>query len=180
MRTSQSLSFFIRQLRPTARSLLQTRPLLCHSLSPYAPGRNLVHHSKPLRSPTSTLNILSTPYSTTTQTQGGLLTQKAPPGASFAPDKHPADSSSPSSPAEPAIVETHDTKAFTAKVQTQRPSYQIHFTCKPCGFRSAHEISKHGYHSGSILVTCPSCTNRHVISDHLKVCTPCPFLSRPF
>ena len=51
----------------------------------------------------------------------------------------------------------------------KRPSYQLTFTCKPCDHRSSHEISKHGYHAGTVLITCPQCKNRHVISDHLRV-----------
>ena len=51
----------------------------------------------------------------------------------------------------------------------QEPSYQLTFTCKPCGDRSAHVITKHGYHKGTILIKCPTCANRHVISDHLKI-----------
>lgn len=51
----------------------------------------------------------------------------------------------------------------------QEPSYQITFTCKPCGDRSTHMITKHGYHKGSILIKCPTCSNRHVISDHLHI-----------
>ena len=51
----------------------------------------------------------------------------------------------------------------------KRPSYQLTFTCKPCQTRSSHEISKQGYHYGTVLITCPNCKNRHVISDHLKV-----------
>lgn len=47
--------------------------------------------------------------------------------------------------------------------------YQLSFTCKPCSNRSQHSISKQGYHKGSILITCPSCRNRHVISDHLNI-----------
>jgi mitochondrial protein import protein ZIM17 len=39
----------------------------------------------------------------------------------------------------------------------------------PCGERSSHKISKQGYHHGSVLITCPSCRNRHVISDHLQI-----------
>jgi ribosomal protein S27E len=49
------------------------------------------------------------------------------------------------------------------------PSYAMVFTCKKCSERSAHKISKQGYHSGTVLVTCPGCKNRHLISDHLKV-----------
>lgn len=43
------------------------------------------------------------------------------------------------------------------------------FTCKPCGERSSHRISKQGYHSGTVLIKCPSCSNRHIISDHLGI-----------
>ena len=51
----------------------------------------------------------------------------------------------------------------------KRPSYQLTFTCKPCLERSTHDISKQGYHNGTVLITCPKCKNKHVISDHLKV-----------
>ncbi|OJJ45412.1 hypothetical protein ASPZODRAFT_31224, partial [Penicilliopsis zonata CBS 506.65] len=51
----------------------------------------------------------------------------------------------------------------------QEPAYQISFTCKPCGHRSSHRMSKHGYHRGTVLIQCPSCQNRHVISDHLGI-----------
>ncbi len=52
---------------------------------------------------------------------------------------------------------------------TDQPAYELSFTCKPCLFRSTHRVTKHGYHHGTVLVTCPSCKNRHVIADHLKV-----------
>ena len=48
-------------------------------------------------------------------------------------------------------------------------AYELTFTCRPCLTRSTHKISKQGYHKGSVLITCPNCKNRHVISDHLKV-----------
>ncbi|EAW06553.1 DNL-type zinc finger protein [Aspergillus clavatus NRRL 1] len=51
----------------------------------------------------------------------------------------------------------------------QEPTYQITFTCKPCGNRSSHRMSKHGYHKGTVVIRCPSCHNRHVISDHLNI-----------
>lgn len=58
------------------------------------------------------------------------------------------------------------------KIRTRTPEklvYKMTFTCKPCSARSTHEVSKQGYHHGSVLITCPDCKNRHVISDHLKV-----------
>lgn len=30
-------------------------------------------------------------------------------------------------------------------------------------------MSKHGYHKGTVLIRCPNCLNRHVISDHLGI-----------
>lgn len=51
----------------------------------------------------------------------------------------------------------------------KKPAYRLRFTCKPCGVRSGHYISKQGYHNGTVLITCPHCKNRHIISDHLKV-----------
>ncbi|KAJ5949203.1 hypothetical protein N7454_000787 [Penicillium verhagenii] len=48
-------------------------------------------------------------------------------------------------------------------------AYQITFTCKPCGERSSHRMSKQGYHRGTVLIQCPSCQNRHVMSDHLGI-----------
>ncbi|KAI1204248.1 DNL zinc finger-domain-containing protein [Annulohypoxylon truncatum] len=47
--------------------------------------------------------------------------------------------------------------------------YQLTFTCVPCNSRSTHEVSKTGYHYGSVLITCPECRNRHIISDHLNI-----------
>lgn len=47
------------------------------------------------------------------------------------------------------------------------PSYELTFTCKPCRHRSTHNVTKRGYHHGAVLITCPGCKNRHVISDHL-------------
>ncbi|KAB5580189.1 DNL zinc finger-domain-containing protein [Coniochaeta sp. 2T2.1] len=49
------------------------------------------------------------------------------------------------------------------------PQYELTFTCVPCDTRSTHKVSKQGYHHGSVLIACPSCKNRHVISDHLKI-----------
>ncbi|KAG0137601.1 DNL zinc finger-domain-containing protein [Tuber indicum] len=53
--------------------------------------------------------------------------------------------------------------------QPDKPSYQLTFTCRPCTHRSSHHISKQAYHAGSVLITCPGCSTRHVITDHLKI-----------
>ena len=56
-----------------------------------------------------------------------------------------------------------------ARPEANPAYYQLSFTCVPCGHRSHHNVSKQGYHTGSVLITCPSCRNRHVISDHLDI-----------
>ncbi|EON63773.1 hypothetical protein W97_03001 [Coniosporium apollinis CBS 100218] len=43
------------------------------------------------------------------------------------------------------------------------------FTCARCKTRSTHRVSKQGYYHGTVLITCPGCKNRHLISDHLKI-----------
>ncbi|KAH7419760.1 DNL zinc finger-domain-containing protein [Cadophora sp. MPI-SDFR-AT-0126] len=54
-------------------------------------------------------------------------------------------------------------------VPPPKPEYEMTFTCTPCSTRSTHRVSKQGYHKGSVLITCPECKNRHVISDHLGI-----------
>ncbi|KAK9477881.1 DNL zinc finger-domain-containing protein [Lipomyces japonicus] len=47
--------------------------------------------------------------------------------------------------------------------------YNITFTCKVCSNRSSHFMSHQAYHNGTVLIKCPSCNNRHLIADHLKI-----------
>lgn len=60
-------------------------------------------------------------------------------------------------------------RAQDPNARADEPSYQLSFTCKPCLYRSSHRVTKHGYHHGTVLVTCPSCKSRHIIADHLKI-----------
>ncbi|KAF1979793.1 zf-DNL-domain-containing protein [Bimuria novae-zelandiae CBS 107.79] len=51
----------------------------------------------------------------------------------------------------------------------QVPAYELTFTCKACSTRSSHRVSQQGYHHGTVLISCPGCKNRHLISDHMKI-----------
>lgn len=73
-----------------------------------------------------------------------------------------------------AEIDAKEALMGTPTGESERPEfkpayYQLSFTCVPCGHRSHHNVSKQGYHKGSTLITCPSCRNRHVISDHLNI-----------
>ncbi|KAI1775657.1 DNL zinc finger-domain-containing protein [Hypoxylon cercidicola] len=74
----------------------------------------------------------------------------------------------PRSPA-PSATASSSSSSETKSRKLLEPHYELTFTCVPCGDRSTHIISKQGYHKGSVLITCPSCRNRHVISDHLNI-----------
>lgn len=80
------------------------------------------------------------------------------------PAPKPSTSPKPSASAESLGLQT----PRPSRVESQ-PHYRLSFTCGPCHTPSTHNISKQGYHHGSVLVTCPSCRNRHVISDHLNI-----------
>ncbi|KAK3947740.1 DNL zinc finger-domain-containing protein [Pseudoneurospora amorphoporcata] len=90
----------------------------------------------------------------------------------------PRPRSQPASPAEPqSLPSDHQLPSGQqeqAEQQAKRdisqvPQYELTFTCIPCDHRSKHKVSKQGYHYGSVLISCPNCRNRHVISDHLKI-----------
>ncbi|CAK7271300.1 hypothetical protein SEPCBS57363_004546 [Sporothrix epigloea] len=76
-------------------------------------------------------------------------------------------------PAEiPAIAQTSSSDSASATSASESglaPHYELTFTCKPCGTRSSHKVTKQGYHQGSVLIACPECRNRHIISDHLGI-----------
>ncbi|KAK7425676.1 hypothetical protein QQZ08_007894 [Neonectria magnoliae] len=67
------------------------------------------------------------------------------------------------------VLNDNAPKSEGPRPQSKPAYYQLSFTCIPCGHRSHHNVSRQGYHKGSTLITCPSCRNRHVISDHLDI-----------
>ncbi|OHF03571.1 DNL zinc finger [Colletotrichum orchidophilum] len=69
----------------------------------------------------------------------------------------------------PKAVREAEAKTPAQMRMETSPHYQLDFTCVPCDTRSRHKVSKQGYHHGSVLITCPSCRNRHIISDHLGI-----------
>lgn len=71
-----------------------------------------------------------------------------------------------SAPSQPAA----STNAPESRLDREQvPSYELTFTCNVCKTRSSHRLSKQGYHHGTVLISCPDCKNRHLISDHLKI-----------
>lgn len=143
MNASQSISLLIRSFRPASRpsSLLRTT------------ARPLIHRPPPTWRPHRSIAAFTT----------------SPTAIPPQPDT-PTDSSASSSPLSEAQRQYHTTKSKPpSEKATKIPSYQLTFTCKPCLTRSSHEFSKRAYHKGSVLITCPGCKNKHVISDHLKV-----------
>ncbi|KAL4736137.1 DNL zinc finger-domain-containing protein [Aspergillus similis] len=87
------------------------------------------------------------------------------------PVRYISDSSPPQPLTDRSATAEEDAKAAEDNRlrREQEPAYQLSFTCKPCGERSSHRVSKHGYHRGTVLIQCPSCKNRHVISDNLGI-----------
>ena len=90
-------------------------------------------------------------------------------------DKQQSDSASSQAQTKPLTDRNDDEstaaerKAKVEALKQEQPSYQLTFTCAKCLDRSTHRISKQGYHHGTVLVTCPGCKNKHLISDHLGV-----------
>ena len=147
MSTAQIVNTLIRAIRPASRSLAirhaQARPLYQSPPPLWQPkGLHAAFTTSPAPIPpqSDTSTNTSTSHSPSTQ---GLQHQK------------------------PSQARTqHEPTSLGAR---KEPTYQLTFTCKPCMHRSSHEITKLGYHHGAVLITCPECKNKHVISDHLKV-----------
>ena len=145
MKADNTLSAIFRQLRPALR---QPRPAYLHPrpLSQLAPLR---HPRFPRTSITPKRGTTKIPF----------------PLHSLQTRRISGSTSAPSS----AVAQSPDYPKDTQITPEKPPAYELTFTCKPCKHRSTHRITKQGYHKGTVLITCPECSNRHLISDHLKV-----------
>lgn len=139
MKTDQTLSIIFRQPRPFLRQ-------------PHSVSRALSQIA-PLRHPTP-------PY-----TRKRSIPILPFPSHSLQTRRVSDSTSAPSS----AVAQSPDYPSNIQSPPAKAPAYELTFTCKPCQHRSTHNISKQGYHKGSVLITCPGCSNRHIMSDHLKV-----------
>ena len=153
MRRALNLIYPIRHVWPspclsqTIRSSLRARPQTHRSLP-----------SQALQLRISCAAFTTSPTAIPPHNEGSIASSPS----SDSPLSIPAIASSP-----PATFP--EASSGSSSEPIKRPSYQLTFTCKPCLERSTHDVSKQGYHNGTVLITCPKCKNKHVISDHLKV-----------
>jgi protein import protein ZIM17 len=54
------------------------------------------------------------------------------------------------------------------KPKSKRDRFELQFTCKMCGTRNVHLISRHAYTKGTVIATCPGCNATHLIADNLN------------
>lgn len=119
------------------------------------------HRGYPLRAPLPSRARLPQPF---------IANTIAARAAHSIPRPSPSQASQTSQPKPKKHSHTGDApKSEGVRPELKPDYYQLSFTCVPCGHRSHHNVSKQGYHRGSTLITCPSCRNRHVISDHLDI-----------
>ncbi|KAJ4352974.1 hypothetical protein N0V95_003767 [Ascochyta clinopodiicola] len=109
--------------------------------------------------PAASKRLVHTPRTSTFIRPSPILSRAALPSAAR------FESSSATSPQKNTSTQAPETRLDREQV----PSYELTFTCNVCKTRSSHRLSKQGYHKGTILIACPDCKNRHLISDHLKI-----------
>ena len=62
------------------------------------------------------------------------------------------------------------TTRSTPLLEQMEPKLSLTFTCtvSDCGERSTHQFTKRAYQKGVVLVQCPGCKNRYVLSQKKK------------
>ncbi|KAL8716002.1 MAG: hypothetical protein Q9220_000669 [cf. Caloplaca sp. 1 TL-2023] len=147
---------------------MQSRNSILHMLTQLRPSHTIKRcpRSQTVRllSHHTAFPRINTPFSTTPLLRRQNLLNTPSPSHAF--HSHPSLSASPalSSPSLSSLSQQEE-----LSIPPDVPKYQLTFTCKPCSHRSTHTVSKLGYEKGTVLITCPDCKNRHVMSDHLKI-----------
>lgn len=151
-----------------ATSTLPCIARLCSAPAPVVQSPIITHL---LRSYTSQLQRPVVPTVALSQrlSQQTRLKHTIPRPRSAEPQSLPSSSSSSSSSDQQQQAAAAAEQQQAKRDISQVPHYELTFTCIPCDHRSKHKVSKQGYHHGSVLISCPNCRNRHVISDHLKI-----------
>lgn len=164
MKALQPLNFLIRHLRPSSLRSSLLPPFSFYfaraTRLSVTPSNRIFHPRQAQFNSTATSS--NEAFQNNASTQNAESASASEVSSPFYAVK-PKDESSFSSP-----EGSHDT-SFRPERKDHSKHYNLTFTCKPCNHRSTHDISKQGYHNGTVLITCPNCKNRHVISDHLKV-----------
>ena len=152
--------------RQSRRIPHQQRSLLQSTLPNHSPFRHPPRHqhSTFAPSPLTDRPPLLTPNEplSTSSTSASPSTNPIPESAESSSTATPSTTRTPT----PTPGTTHTAGPLP---DLERPRYELTFTCRPCSARSSHWITKQGYHKGTVLITCPDCKNRHVISDHLQI-----------
>ncbi|EEH19415.1 hypothetical protein PABG_01734 [Paracoccidioides brasiliensis Pb03] len=104
-----------------------------------------------------------------TTTRFSTRSNNPPPFLSSQFSRYNSTSTRAPSPLTDSKPVTPEDTAQNAQRRAEERAFLITFTCKPCSHRSSHRISQHGYYKGTVLITCPECKNRHIISDHLNI-----------
>jgi protein import protein ZIM17 len=147
-RLPYTYSFIIMAMRPSYSSLCAFARTSAPQLRRASPAKHI---------PASAKRLFHTPRTSHAVRPSRILSRaRIPSAVRFESTAAPSTSTSTNAP---------DSRLAREQV----PSYELTFTCNVCKTRSSHRLSKQGYHKGTVLISCPDCKNRHLISDHLKV-----------
>lgn len=65
----------------------------------------------------------------------------------------------------PERFRSKEKKTPVAFVGSQK--FELQYTCKLCGTRNSHKVSRHAYTKGVVIAVCKGCKGKHLIADNL-------------